>query len=244
MAVLEQVGRNYMVDVVRKWSWVRIRAPSSPECDLTLNLPSELWTLAQEFDSQLLIHFLSVLECLACPIYAYTEFLPVLKGIETISSSFSGGSSSSSSSRSSSSNEILRTQNWWMTESNVPGWTSRNNSESHHSALGKTKTMPCYKSQLKPLSGHCHQPQPCVSRLGCASHYHLFLRELIFHSNHTICTFHWWKISFMFALHRPGKLGSVVLGGSMTGLTRPRLPKRGRMCKSLGGLSRVQGGEP
>lgn len=237
MAVLEQVGRNYMADVVRKWSWVCIRAPSSPECDLTLNLLSELWTLAQEFDSHLLIHFLSVLECLACPIHAYTEFTPVLKGIETISSSFSSSCSSSS-------NEILRTQNWWMTERNVPGWISRNNSESHHSALGKTKTMPCYKSQLKALSGHCHQPQPSVSRLGCASQFHLVLRELIFHSKHTICTFHWWKISFMLALHRPGKLESVVLGGSMIGLTRPRLPKRGRMCKSLGGLNRAQGEEP
>lgn len=154
MAVLEQVGRNYMADVVRKWSWVWIRAPSSPECDLTLNLLSELWTLAQEFDSHLLIHFLSVLECLACPIHAYTEFTPVLKGIETISSSFSSSCSSSS-------NEILRTQYWWMTERNVPGWISRNNSESHHSALGKTKQ--CHATN--PNWSHCQAIAINPSRL-------------------------------------------------------------------------------
>lgn len=44
----------------------------------------------------------------------------------------------------------------------------------------------------------------------------------------------------MFALHRPGRLESIVLDGSMMGRTRPKLPKYEKDASALGGLSRVQ----
>ena len=166
-----------MADVVRKWSWVRIQAPSSPECDLTLNLLSACWTLAQESDSQRLIYSLSVLEGVSCPTCAYTEITPALKGIEIIKSSSSTSNSSSNSSRSrrrrrrSSSNKILRTPELMDDWEESSGLTFQNQLRITPQCPGKDRHFHTTNPQLMLLSGHCHQPQ---SQLGCASHHCLF----------------------------------------------------------------------